>query len=174
MALVEVSDKGWVAIHICESCGREQRVTKGQWRIVESDPEQAVFTSPPCAGCGSEQSLFAHDWIFEDSRTKEAPVHDVTFHAVAGIPLPSVSPRLVNHPILGMVQATQTETEVVMDDGHFGAKQQVLIRKVADALGRKIARRNKDPKLKYDREPQAPEPEEVRRAVAKTPDATKR
>ncbi len=165
MAIVEVSNKGQVAVHLCEHCGREEKVTKGQWRIVESDPEQAVFSSPPCPDCRSEQALFAHDWIFQNERTKEVPELDVEVIAVAGIPIPTAKERKVFDHVTGeVVTAVQPQPEVFMDHECFDAQQQVLIRKVAHALGRKIARRSNG-KFSYDQEPREPDPNKVRRAI---------
>lgn len=148
MPLLDAHSTNGSATFICAACGHERTIPKGRWVLSDEDP--AVFTSPPCPQpCGAQETLFWHDWVFESSRTKPVPVKD------------NGKPRKVfDHTQGKEVEVTQTETETYMDDEHFGAQQMVLIGRVGKALQRKQAKRSNG-KVRYDREPKAPDPDEV-------------
>ena len=123
---------GGVADHLCLFCQKETHLTTVDWITYDDAPH--TFSTPPCPNCGATESFEWHDWTYLQGKERPRNLDpDVPFDD---------SPK--------------------PDHTHPGAKQMVLIARVAQAKGRKKrVLKDKDPR-KYAQPPTAPRQDEVR------------
>lgn len=99
---------------VCLQCHRSFKVKDKDWLLPEDDP--SAFTTPPCPGCGAQESYFWHDEIYtrQVSEERELPPE------IEGGP-----------PRAHTVQWEEPDPE------HFHARHMRSIERVAEKLGRK-------------------------------------
>lgn len=129
---------GAVADHICANCGAETHITPNLW-VISDDADESIFSTPPCAGCGSTESFSWHDWVYQT---------------------PSARPR-------GLQPEEPFDTSAQPDHTHHGAEQMVLIERIAQAKGRKQKKHPDKSTEPYKEPPKAPKHENVRALVAR-------